>query len=278
VLSLSSLCAMSVAVGSLAGLPIAQIGTEPAEDAPIPPGCSVSARNTVVPGEPGFTVVSDGDGMEMVYVPAGEFLYGEDLETCSLSSFYIDRYEVTNAQFARFVAATSYEARHWRYRPEHADHPAVMVSLIDANAYAAWLGKTVPTEEQWEKAARGTDGRLYPWGNEWADANAVTPENGYDRDASVGSAPGGASPYGALDMVGNVWEWTTTWYDSGSRSDRRVALRGGAWDAHKGKRRSNCIYRSKFQPRRTDGKLGFRCVWAAPAGADQQTTAAVSAN
>jgi len=269
---------MGVVVGSLAGLTMAQAGNEQAAEAPIPPGCSVSARNTVAPGEPGFAVVSDRDGMEMVYVPAGEFLYGEDLETHSLPGFYIDKHEVTNAQFAKFVAATGHEARYWKYRPEHANHPAVMISLDNANAYAAWLGKAVPTEEQWEKAARGTDGRLYPWGNEWVDANAVTPEDGHDRDMPVGSAPGGASPYGALDMVGNVWEWTTTWYDSGSRSDRRVALRGGAWDAHKGKRRSNCIYRSKFQPRRIDWKLGFRCVWTAPAGADQHTASTEAGN
>ena len=230
--------------------------------AAVPPGSRVSPSNTRAPGEAGFTVVSDIDGMELVLVPGGEFLYGEDRVACELPSFYIDKHEVTNDQFARFVAATGYAPRRWHYIEGRGSHPAVNVSLLDAEAYAAWAGRAIPTEGQWEKAARGTDGRPYPWGAEWHDTYAITPECGVKGDVPVGSVPLGASPYGALDMVGNVWEWTVSPYRGDSDGGRR-ALRGGAWDAHKGKRRANCTYRSKFPPERTDGKLGFRCVWPA---------------
>jgi len=240
--------------------------------AEVPPGFQVSPSNTRAPGEAGFTIVSEIDGMELVLVPGGTFLYGEDLIACDLPSFYIDKHEVTNDQFARFVAATGYAPRRWHYVEGRGKHPAVNVSLLDAEAYAAWAGRAIPTEGQWEKAARGTDGRPYPWGSEWLDTHAITPEGGARGDVPVGSAPQGASPYGALDMVGNVWEWTASPYREGSDEGGRRALRGGAWDAHKGKRRANCTYRSKFPPERADGKLGFRCVWPgrswAPPSAD----------
>lgn len=259
------LCALAacVCVPCMSPRAMAAGGDDADGAAAIPPGFHVSPGNTRAPGEGGFAIVSDIDGMELVLVPGGEFLYGEDRIACDLPSFYIDRHEVTNDQFSQFVAATGYAPRRWHYVEGRGRHPAVNVSLLDAEAYAAWAGRAIPTEGQWEKAARGTDGRPYPWGDEWHDTHAITPEFGVKGDVPVGSAPQGASPYGAMDMVGNVWEWTVSPYREGSDADGRRALRGGAWDAHKGKRRANCTYRSKFPPERADGKLGFRCVWPA---------------
>jgi len=244
----SAVCLVALCAGT--------ISADPGSDLVIPPSCHVSPTNSRAPGGAGFTVVSERDGMELVFVPGGEFLYGEDCRPTEEPAFFIDRHEVTNAQFAVFVRETGYAARHWKMASGREEYPAVSVSYGDAAAYAAWAGRAIPTDGQWEKAARGTDGREYPWGNEWVDANAVTPEGGHDDAMPVGSAPGGASPYGALDMVGNVWEWTSSPDDTGW-----LALRGGAWDARKGKRRSNCTYRSKFPPVRSDRKLGFRCVY-----------------
>jgi len=131
-----------------------------------------------------------------------------------LPAFYIDRTEVTNKQFKQFLEATGYAPdrpdyflKDWSggsYPQGREDHPVVWVSLEDARAYARWAGKSLPTEEQWQKAAQGTDGRIWPWGNNYAPDKA----NMDSRDTRpVGSYPEGASPCGCLDMAGNVWEW-----------------------------------------------------------------------
>jgi len=187
-----------------------------------------------------------------------------------LDDFYIDQHEVTNAQFQKFVEETNYvtdaEREGWGYCWEgtptwpqiagvnwrspfrkgdsiagKSDHPVIQVSYNDALAYARWAGKRLPTEAEWEKAARGTDGRMYPWGDAW-DANNVNSREGGPRSTlPVGSRPGGASPYGAHDMGGNVWEWVADWYHprfylwtpyrnpTGIAVGEHRVLRGGSW-------------------------------------------------
>ncbi len=190
----------------------------------------------------------------MVYVPGGVFLQGSNdkEETASgdtlprgrvfVPSFYLDRTEVTNREFARFRPAHSYPVG-------EGDLPVTAVTYAEAAAYARWAGKRLPTEAEWEKAARGTDGRRYPWGNVWEpnrvakraphpggktvpaepvlqmkDPN-VCAVGGYSRVRRVGSAPSGVSPYGCLDMAGNAWEWVQGFYDN--NPEQRL-LRGGA--------------------------------------------------
>jgi parallel beta-helix repeat protein len=203
----------------------------------------------------------------MVEIPAGEFIMGNDggnddekpAHTVTLDAFEIDMFEVTNADFALFVADTGYvtEAEKvgrpsWRdYAEGKDDHPVVSVTWNDAVAYCEWLGKRLPTEAEWEKAARGTDGRIYPWGNEFdgsqlnfCDTNCVVDsrkdrnaDDGHAFTAPVGSYPAGASPYGVMDMSGNVWEWTADWYEAYPGSsfqspyygEQYRVLRGGGW-------------------------------------------------
>ncbi|MCB9007985.1 MAG: SUMF1/EgtB/PvdO family nonheme iron enzyme [Ardenticatenaceae bacterium] len=149
-------------------------------------------------------------GKEFVRVPAGEFLYGDDKKKVYLDEFWIAKTPVTNAEYARFVAETKAKfPGYWkRSSPpaKLADHPVVNVSWHDAKAYAEWSGLELPTEEQWEKAARGTDGREYPWGNEWRENHCNTRESDIGTTTTVGQfSPQGDSVYGCVDMAGNVW-------------------------------------------------------------------------
>ncbi len=187
---------------------------------------------------------------------------GEVPEPVDLPAFRIARYPVTNAEYYRFVEASGHRRPdHWlrdgRYPPERAGHPVVFTSWEDAVAYTQWLGARLPTEAEWEKAARGEDGRLYPWGNEFVAENCNTSESGTDGTQSVDAHPGGASPYGVMDMAGNVWEWTATFYAEGE--DWRV-LKGGAWD-YKGLKDARCANRVYFRPAFRNNAVGFRCCW-----------------
>jgi len=132
----------------------------------------------------------------------------------------------------------------------------VVVSWDDAKAYCEWAGKRLPTEEEWQQACQGTDGREYPWGSSFGSGNANIrgSGDGYDKTAPVGSFSGGASPYGAMDMSGNVWEWTTSLMQSGS--DWRV-LRGNGW---LGRGDGACGSRTDDTPGRQQGYYGFRCA------------------
>jgi formylglycine-generating enzyme required for sulfatase activity len=175
---------------------------------------------------------------ELVEIPAGEFLYGENKETRKIEKpFRIGKYPVTNAQYKKFAHATKREVpEHWdkktrMYSARKANHPVVNVSWDDAQAYCEWLSKTtgkqfrLPLEEEWERAARYTDGREYPWGDEFDTEKANTSESGLGDTSPVGVYPNGASQDGALDMVGNVWEWTASeWENESAR-----VLRGGSW-------------------------------------------------
>jgi formylglycine-generating enzyme required for sulfatase activity len=201
------------------------------------------------------------DGKVMVRVPAGEFLYGEDKAKQTLPEYWIDKTPVTNAEYARFVQDTGHEApKHWQGKnsppADKADHPVVYVSWHDASAYAEWAGKRLPTEAEWEKAARGTDGRDYPWGND-----PPTPElcnygrNEGDTTPAGKYSPRGDSPCGGVDMAGNVWEWCADNFDN--ESNLRV-LRGGSW--YDDQDDARCAYRLRLDPGYGDGGGGFRLV------------------
>ena len=133
----------------------------------------------------------------------------------NLRAFYIDRFEVTNAQYARYVDATgAARPRHWKrgaVTPQDAKLPVVYVDWNAADGYCRWAGRRLPTEAEWERAARGGDGRLYPWGNTFDRTRAVIGAYGSGLQP-VGSRPSGKSPYGVMDLVGNAWEWTGDWY------------------------------------------------------------------
>jgi eukaryotic-like serine/threonine-protein kinase len=246
-----------------------------------------------VPSGNGSTQISDKDGMTMLRVPAGEFVMGSNTgadsekpeHTVYLDAFWIDQTEVTNAMFQKFADATGYRTdtektgsgrvfdlttKKWTETKgvdwlhprgpvssqSGPDHPIVQISWNDAAAYCAWAGRRLPTEAEWEKAARGSDRRTYPWGNQPVAGNLLNfadrtleinaadknVDDSYQFTAPVGHYPAGASPYGAFDMAGNVWEWVADWYDetyyasspaknpTGPASGTARVMRGGSWD------------------------------------------------
>lgn len=217
------------------------------------PGCAVHDS-----GYP-IEIISEMDGSEMVLVPAGEYLSGEKqpdgaYRRTYLSAFYIDKYPTTNAQFQWFSRSADYSrADRWSWGDDgtglvnRSAHPAVWVTWDDAIAYCQWSGKTLPTDAEWEKAARGVDGRPFPWGSAPPVANnrfrcnfrGANPVAG-QRTSAVGIFGGDASPYGCYDLMGNVWEWCSDWYHpetrlrgyrnpSGPPTGRFRVLRGGSW-------------------------------------------------
>jgi formylglycine-generating enzyme required for sulfatase activity len=226
---------------------------------------------------------------EMVLIPAGEFLMGSDPQkdkdaeedelpqhTLYLPDYYIAKTPVTNAQYATFVQAAGHKPpSYWEEgKPPRGkeDHPVVNVSWHDAMAYCRWLSEVtgrpyrLPGEAEWEKGARGTDGRIYPWRNQWDAQRCNTTEGGKRRTTPVGAYPGGASPYGLLDMAGNVWEWCRSlWrpypYDpkdgreDEKSGDRRVC-RGGSW--RDGARLARAACRLRGYPDFRNYILGFR--------------------
>jgi formylglycine-generating enzyme required for sulfatase activity len=231
---------------------------------------------------------------EMVLIPAGEFIMGSDdrlpdegpQHRVTLPAFYIDKFEVTNLQYKKFNDATHGRSpRHWRNRtfpPGKADHPVVYVTWDNADAYCRWAGKRLPTDAEWEKAARGTDGRMFPWGDEFDTAKANTPvrwqEIGRFGDTSpVGAFDTGKSPYGVYDMSGNVWEWTASWYKaypgnqtpSESYGERYKTLKGGSWfdcSFYKCGISAPVFNRSFFAKKVKNDSFGFRCAKDVPAG------------
>jgi formylglycine-generating enzyme required for sulfatase activity len=219
----------------------------------------------------------------MVTIPAGEFTMGNDqgreeerpAHTVFVDAFEMDLFEVTNEDFAKFVDETGYvteaekaaDGATWRTRGEGKErHPVVEVSWSDAVAYCQWLGKRLPTEAEWEKAARGTEGLIYPWGNEWVPSKANTKDSGLRGTTVVGSFAESISPYGLFDMAGNVWEWTSDWYEAYPGSDfqseyfgqKYKVIRGGGWFAESDRVRTT--YRSCTSVEATNDNLGFRCA------------------
>jgi serine/threonine-protein kinase len=204
--------------------------------------------------------------------------------TLQLSPFWIDRTCVTCAQFAAFVEATGRElAPEWfLYNdPEHQPNlPVVYVTWHDAFAYARWAGKRLPTEAEWERAARGRDARIYPWGDEPPDATRAA-YGGLLRPVPVGSMPRGASPVGALDMAGNVFEWVHDWFDRayykvsptldplGPDSGSKRVLRGGSFVHPAFALR--CSARGRYAPEEQRANHSFRCAWSPLAGDPSST-------
>ncbi|MCB8924925.1 MAG: SUMF1/EgtB/PvdO family nonheme iron enzyme [Ardenticatenaceae bacterium] len=179
-------------------------------------------------------------GKEFVRVPSGHFFFGtEKTMPTYLGAFWIAKTLVTNAEYAQFLNELGANEmmklriqppKHWRgmMPPLHlVDHPVVFVSWHEANEYAKWAGAELPTEHQWEKAARGWDGRKYPWGNYWTEGCCNSMESGINTTTSVGQySPQGDSPYGCSDLVGNVWEWTRSKWQLDSPW---IVRRGGSW-------------------------------------------------
>ncbi len=218
------------------------------------------------------------DGAEMAFVPAGPFTMGSDrgspdespAREVLLGPFLMDRHEVTVWQFARFCRESS---RAMPEQPGGANdrHPVVNVTWEEARAFADWAGKCLPTEAQWEKAARGTDARAFPWGKEPpGEDTACLRDPAEEGTAAVGSFPAGRSPYGILDMLGNAWEWCADWYaaDAFARGEARDpigpvqgssrVLRGGVWDDRDAGLR--ITRRRRCQPANRYDFVGFRCV------------------
>ena len=232
------------------------------------------------------------DNMVMVYVPEGDFSMGSDngrlderpVHTVYLDAFWIDQTEVTNRMYALCVAEgaclpPTNPGSHNYGNPEFDNYPVTYVGWDMAEAYCRWAGRRLPTEAEWEKAARGTDGRTYPWGNSSPTCTlASLPSLGYGTSpcvmntTAVGSYPAGASPFGALDMAGNVWEWVNDWYSgtyysqspasnpTGPASGDYRVLRGVSWFNNVDNVRS--AYRFVGNPTDVGGYLGlgFRCA------------------
>lgn len=286
----------------------------PSPNSAVPPSCTAVGQTWTRPT----------DQMEMTCIPAGSFQIGMDKCTFTgcggetgggkveLGAYWIDRTEITNRMFTLFTAEKAFttgaesvgasevvgntspvSGANWRHPqgPDSSlagldDHPVVQINWYAADAYCKWAGGRLPTEAQWEKAARGTDGRLFPWGNELpkdmylnaADASLPAAwarsdmNDGYRYTAPVGSFPAGASPYGALDMAGNAWEWTRTLlktypYDPTDGRDldkppavsERLVMRSGSWYDDYGSVRSTLRYGGK--PDLANDAVGFRCAF-----------------
>jgi formylglycine-generating enzyme required for sulfatase activity len=225
-------------------------------------------------------------------VPASAFLMGSDPQQdqrayadeqpqrrVTLGVFQIAKFPITVAEYAAFVQASGHAAPdEWDKQQPTLDHPVRSVSWHDAVAYAAWLAKVagtswrLPTEAEWEKAARGTDGRIYPWGDAFDAAKCSMDESGKGMTTAVGSYPGGASPCGAQDMAGNVLEWTSSLYKpypydvtdgrehlatSGARVLRGGSLLGDA-------RLARAAYRAHLRPEYFINNFGFRVACGSP--------------
>ncbi len=205
----------------------------------------------LVQAAPPATIVTPTDGAEMVLIPAGPFKMGstdfraeQPVHEIDLPAFYIDKYEVTNAMYAKFVAATQYKPQgDWKkYAGEGLEsYPVQSLTYADCLAYCGWAGKRLPTEAEWEKAARGTKGLRYAWGPEFMPKKCNSAEEGLKATAQVGAYKDDVSPYGVFDMVGNVSEWTSSTYapypldrpldPSTIPADRRgrIMVRGGSY-------------------------------------------------
>ncbi|HSH02775.1 MAG TPA: formylglycine-generating enzyme family protein [Anaerolineae bacterium] len=266
---------------------------------------------------------NDNITYDTVFIPAGTFMMGnaaghsdeQPVHEVYLDDFSLGKTEVTNEMFAAFVAATGYQTTAeqrgsafvfadatWVVVPDAywaaptgpdsnieglANYPVIHISWYDAHAYCQWVGGRLPTEAEWEKAARGPESFLYPWGNQfdghnlnycdaqcnttWSD---TTIDDGYPQIAPVGHYPAGASPYGALDMAGNVWEWVADWYDSqyydhsppdnplGPPTANYKILRGGAWDDQPAYTRTT--FRDWSAPTNANATTSFRCAIPTP--------------
>jgi formylglycine-generating enzyme required for sulfatase activity len=248
------------------------------------------------------TEITDAKGVPMRLVPAGEFTMGSEngddterpVHTVYLDAYYIDKYEVTNALYQACVSAgvcdpphyTGSKTRssyygHYYGNSQYADYPVINVDWNQANTYCEWRGARLPTEAEWEKAARGADGRTYPWGNNAPTCslanfapNLASRKPCVGDTRAVGSYPAGASPYGIYDLAGNVWEWVADWYDEnyyavspsrnplGPSSGLYRVFRGGSWDNVENLLRAST--RLMAVPNFWYLDIGFRCARSLP--------------
>ncbi len=263
---------------------------------------------SAAPGELGVgsTRVADKDGMPQVYVPASPFTMGSNTgandeqpqRIVYLDAYWMDQTDVTNAMFVKFSSASGYrtdaqtdgtglayvggqwvnvQGANWLYPQgpgsdikNRGNHPVVQVSYNDARAYCQWAGRHLPTEAQGEKAARGRDGRIYPWGNDMPVRSLLNFRSEIGSTTQVGLYPSGASPYGALDMAGNVWNWVLDWYGATYYADAPVRnpvgpltgqqrlARGGSWFDTANQIRTTARY--PLDPKSHGSNLGFRCA------------------
>jgi formylglycine-generating enzyme required for sulfatase activity len=272
-----------------------------AQDDGAPPPFAIPAGVQHVDGK----FLSIKDGMELVHVPAGAFLMGSanghyserPAHQVYLDAYLIDIHEVTNAQFEKFVSESGYQPHGpWKrgFQDGQEEHPVRFVTWHDAKAYADWAGRELPTEAMWEKAARGPAGHVYPWGPTWKQRAAHTDLAVDAGPGPVGAYPNGASPYGCLDMGGNVWEWVNDWYDryyyerfrgemlarnpqgpkddappetrfvrtntaAGNERSTRKVIRGGGW-VSSGQENLRCSKRYWGNPKYWFNDTGFRCA------------------
>jgi len=197
----------------------------------------------------------------MVRIAKGQFLVGDVNRSSTLDAFDIDIYPVTNRQYKLFLEKTGHGhvPEHWRdntYAPDLANHPVVNVSWEDADTYAKWVGKRLPTEQEWEKAARGAQGRLYPWGNAFNHFNCNCRELGLRGTTDVTQFHSGVSQYGCYDMSGNVWEWTNS--NVFPENDEAKVIRGGSWANTREEVKATTRAYERSERRRRD--VGFRCA------------------
>lgn len=223
---------------------------------------------------------------KMVLIPAGDFIMGEDFfkknagprHRVHLEDYHIDLYDVTNAHYKRFVDATGrIPPSHWsqnQYPPGKANHPVTFVSWFDAEAYCKWEGKRLPTEAEWEKAARGSDGRMFPWGEKLEPKRANVPPEGVKDTTPVNAFPEGKSPYGLYDMSGNVFQWTSDWFlpypgnnvPHPNYGEKLKVLRGGSFfdcSYYKCGLSFQTFNRISLAPATKAISAGFRCAQSA---------------
>ena len=254
--------------------------------APVGAMSSISLPAPAQPTAPVSVVTAPTPPPGMVWVPAGVFIMGSGATGDSpersvfLNEFFIQAYEVTNREYGLFVAQLAYsppvntvapEFTIWRgtaYPPELEKHPVVNVSWKDADAYCKWVGGRLPTEAEWEKAARGTHGAIYPWGNEWAKERCIG--EGVEQTAPAGTMASGVSAFGAYDLCGNVAEWVADWFDkayylnapqvnpTGPATGNSKVYRGGAFADPPEKLKA--YRRQGVYPSFKDYNIGFRCV------------------
>jgi serine/threonine-protein kinase len=262
--------------------------------APTTPDQELDSLSSDTEPEPDFDEhpanrLSEIDGMELVHIPAGKLIMGfgtgssgeSPAHEIMLDDYWIDRTEVTNAQYilcadagvcAPPVSNGSYARPDYHTNPAYANYPVIYVNHEQATTYCSWAGRRLPSEAEWEKAARGTDERIYPWGNNAPSPNLLNFNRNVGDTSAVGSYPDGASPYGVLDMAGNVVEWVADWYDAryylsspsqnppGPVQGTERVLRGGSWE-EPNLARIRVVYRTFRQPQaRSERFIGFRCA------------------
>jgi formylglycine-generating enzyme required for sulfatase activity len=256
---------------------------------PLPtPTSTATPRITSTPTpRDGDTRAFAPDNAPMQFVSAGDFKMGSDdaydnekpQHTVYLDAFWMDKFEVTNALYKKCVSdgvctepsnKSSFTRNPYYDDSKYADYPVIYVTWDQARTYCEWAGKRLPTEAEWEKAARGTNGRIYPWGNIFDG----TKLNSWDLNpppgdtTQIGAYPSGASPYGIMDLAGNVWEWVADWYASyssgtqrnptGPSSGQYRVLRGGAWGGYSSGTRA--AFRLNVTPSYFFYVVGFRCA------------------